>query len=475
MNGFLFEKGDKSLEIRFDYQGKTNLKQKQYFETLFDKSWKLKNEYDEFSYFGAFRCGKSFSQQLSVYLICCAYSNTKAVYVRDTYDQLKDSVIKQFNDLFAEWGEYEYYESAREARFKNGSVLKFRTFEKDTGILSAEYDLIAVCQAEDLNYELFLQLIGRASGKVLGEKGIILVEGNPAAGWVKERYKDQIEAVLKDKRIFFLEGKTEDNPHITKEYIKSLIDNYPKFWLDRYLYGLWDNRDELVLSEFNENENLIDVIDPKIIHKDYIRRNGFDYGWENPTANIWGYVDYDGFLTIYDEYYANHTLSIDIAKATFRHDYEEVNGILQKVRSILTAADHSMKGIKRPVKDDEIRTVWTELEDAGMKLLPCNKEELSNIVLTNTLFKTKKIRITKNCVNLIREIKNWKWKRIKLGQDKNQFEEPTDKDNHGCDALNYLVAELFGREAKDSAKEKLHNESILKAVMKKDFSISNLS
>ena len=41
-----------------------------------------------------------------------------------------------------------------------------------------------------------MQLIGRASGKVLGEKGIILVEGNPAAGWVKDRYKDQTQAVF---------------------------------------------------------------------------------------------------------------------------------------------------------------------------------------------------------------------------------------------------------------------------------------
>jgi PBSX family phage terminase large subunit len=475
MNGFRFEKGDAVKDIRFDFEGRTNTKQKQYFETLFGKNWKLKNEYDEFSYFGAFRCGKSFSQQLSVYLICCAYPNTKAVYIRDTYDQLQDSVIKQFNDLFSEWGAYEYYQSAREARFKNGSVLKFRTFEKDTGILSAEYDLIAVCQAEDLPYELFLQLIGRASGKILGEKGIILVEGNPAAGWVKERYKDQLQEVLKAKRIFFLEGKTQDNPHITKAYIQSLLESYPKFWLDRYFYGLWDNRDELVLSEFNENENVCDIVDPKSIHRDYIRRNGFDWGWVNPCANLWGYTDYDGVLTIYDEWYQNKTLPEDVAKATFKHDFEDRDGKRIKVRNILTVADYAMKGLKMPVKEFEDRTVWSELEDNGMKLIPCNKEELSNIVLVNILLKTKKLRIAKNCVNLIKEVKNWKWKRIKLGADKNQFEEPTDKDNHGCDALSYLCAELFGRESKDSAKEKLHNESILRALMKPDFKISSLS
>ena len=472
MNGFLLEHGDQRKEIRFDYDGRTNEKQKKYFETLFDNvTLKIRLDYDEYSYFGAFRCAKSFSQQLAVYLICLSNANCKAIYVRDTYDQLKDSVIKQFNDEFQHLGAYEYYESAREARFKNGSVLKFRTFEKDTGILSAEYDLIAVCQAEDLPYELFLQLIGRASGKILGNKGIILVEGNPANGWVKERYKDQTETILKSKRIFFLEGQTEDNPHITKEYIKSLLDNYPKFWLDRYFYGLWDNRDELVFSEFNENDNICDIIDPHVldkehpngIHRDYIKRNGFDWGWVNPSANLWGFVDYDGVLTIYDELYKNKTLPENMAKECLKHG------------KILTVADHAMKGLKMPIKDFEDRTVWSELERFGMLLLPCNKEELSNIVLVNSLFKTKKIRICKNCVNLIREIKNWKWKRIKLGADKNQFEEPIDKDNHGCDALDYLCADIFGRVAEDSEKKDLHERSILKQIISNPMKITSLS
>ena len=467
MNGFELSYGDQKKTIRFDNDGRTNEKQKLYFETLFDKDFRLRPDYDEFSYFGAFRSSKSFSQQLAVYLLCLAYPKLKVLFIRDTYDQLKDSVIKQFNDEFEYLGAYDYRISDRVAHFKNGSTIAFRTFEKDTGILSTEYDVIAVCQAEDTAYELFLQLIGRASGKILGKKGIILTEGNPASGWVKDRYKDQLPEVLKQKRIFFLEGRTEDNPWITKEYIQSLIDNYPKFWLDRYLYGLWDNREELVFSEFIDKPypegNVIDIIDPKTIHKDYIRRNGFDWGWVNPTANLWGYTDYDSVLRIYDEYYANKTLPETVSKECLRYG------------KILTVADHAMKGLKMPEREHEDRTVWSELEDNGMMLIPCNKEELSNIVLTNILFKTKKLLIAKNNVNLLREVKNWKWKRIKLGADKNQFEEPTDKDNHGCDALDYLVADLFGREAQDSEKKALHERSILKAIVTKDFKITSLS
>ena len=443
--------------VRFDKDGKENKKQVEYFSTLFNDDLTLKGNYDEFSYYGAFRCSKSFSQQLSVFLICNTYQNTKAIYIRDTYDQLKDSVIKQFLDEFEYLGTFAYIKSERKCYFKNGSTLIFRAFDKDTGILSAEYDLAAVCQAEDVSVDLLLQLFGRLSGRIL-PRPLLLTEGNPASGFVKERYKDQTREALEAKGIFFIEGQTQDNPWVTPQYIQRLIDNYPKWWLDRYLYGLWDNREELIFSEFNDFKHIIDPIDPKTIHRDYIRRNGLDFGWVNPTASLFGFVDYDGVLTIYDEYYqpSKGLLFSEIAKECNRHG------------KIIHVADHAMKGMKLPAEAEsshEDRTVWTELEKAGMLLTPCNKEELSNIVLVNSIMKQGKFRVTRNCVNAIREWKNWKWKRLKLGADKNQPEEPVDKDNHACDGLDYLCADLFGRVSVDSDKKKEYEHSILKAVI----------
>lgn len=428
-------------EIKFYKKDRENSKQVQYINSIFKDDLRLQGQYSEFAYFGAFRCGKSFTQQLSLFLLCLNYSHTKAVYVRDTYDQLKDSVIKQFNDEFLYLDAYEYRVSDRIAKFRNGSEMRFRAFDYDTNILSSEYDAIGVCQAEDINYELFLQLIGRASGQVLGKKGILLVEGNPASGWVKERYKDQTQEMLNQKSIFFIEGQTRDNPWVTQEYIQSLIDNYPQFWLDRYLYGIWDNREELIFSEFDEKENIVDIIDPDKIPKSYVKRNSLDWGWVNPAAILYAFMDYDGSLTVYDEFYKNKTLP------------EDLRLIVNKYGRIATVADHSMKGLKLPVRDDENRTVWSVLAEGsdGVPLIACNKEELSNIVLTNSMFKKRKIKITKNCVNLIREIKNWKWKKLSLGSGKNMPEEVTDKDNHACDGLNYLVADLYGQEAPNPA------------------------
>ena len=59
----------------------------------------------------------------------------------------------------------------------------------------------------------------------------------------------------------------------------------------------------------------------------------------------------------------------------------------------------------------------------------------------NEFFKNDKLFITKNCVNTIREIQNWKWKKLKPLQaaTKNEPDEPMDKDEHSCDCLRYLV------------------------------------
>ena len=410
--------------ISFEKDGIWNVPQHKYFNALFNPDLMLKGDYDEAAYFGAFRCAKSFSQQLAVYLICSKYGNVRCTYVRDTYDELESSVIEQFNQDFQRFGNYNYLKSNRTATFKGTkSIIYFRAFNYDTDILSSERDLIAACQVEDIPEELFLQFFGRLSGKAL-PRPLLLTEGNPANNYVKRRYKDAKESELKEKRIFYTQGCTQDNPYITADYTQRIRENYPAFWVARYLDSEWTNLDELVFSEFRELNNLIEPINPKNAEV-FKRRISLDYGWINPTAVLWGYVDYDGILTIYDEWYGVKTIPVDIARNANKHG------------KILCVADYSIKA----AGDDGVST-WQKLQDAGMNLVESNKDELANIVLVNSLLKNKRIKITKNCVNLLQELTNLKWKKRKLGQEVNAKEEPIDKDNHGTDALLYMVADL---------------------------------
>ena len=436
LNGIIINgENGKEKTIDFTYQGKTNIKQRDYFNAMFNNDLTVKLDYNEFYYGGAFRCGKSASQQLAVFLLASKYPLLKVLYVRDTYDELKVSVIKQFNDEFEYLGNYTYLKSERTATFPNGSVIYFRAFNYDTDILSAEYDVICSCQVEDLSEELFLQFFGRLSGKILPSP-LLLTEGNPAANYVKKRYKDTPKQELSKNRIFAItDGKTSDNPFVMPGYIERIRANYPDFWCARYLDANWDKLSDMVFSEFREDYLVNPVSFESIKH--FKVKGGLDYGWVNPTALVWGVVDYDGNIKIFDEWGGTHKTALDIRLGAARY------GRLPIV------ADYS---IKSPDRDG--KSLWQDLtRQEGLLLEESNKNELSNIVLVNSLFKTHRLTITNNCVELIKEIRNYKWKKLKLGQEKNQAEQTVDKDNHYIDALLYLLASLEEIKVADPAKE----------------------
>lgn len=408
-------------------------KQTEFWDNLFDDNCKIiNNPYKEFYSIGGFGSGKSRIINMSVNVICNNYPNSHGCYIRNTYQELKDSVIPQYLQYEPrEVYKYKYNKSERTCEYKNGTRLDFRAFDKDVKILSNEYDFIAYSQIEEINQDLFFQSLGRCRRMLGGlPKNVILAEGNPSSGWLKRRIKDN-----KPKDVYLIESMTRDNPFLPVGYEQRMRDNYPDFWIARYLDGEWSSFDEMVFSEFREKVNIIDPVAYKYIEA-YKQRLGLDYGWINPTAIVWGCIDYEGTVIIFDEWGGSQQTMSDIALNARKHGNK------------LIIADYS---IKRPDRDG--RSVWDDLVASGLNLEPSNKQELENIVLTNSLLKSKRLLITKNCVNLISEMTNYKWRRLKIGQDKNRPEETVDKDNHYIDALLYLLASLEELRTPDPRKE----------------------
>ena len=93
-----------------------NPTQEKYFEAVFndDLTINTNNKYKEFAFYGGYRAGKSFVQQLTMYLICNKYNNIRCVYVRNTYPELKDTVIPQFRGAFEKYGTFNYVESSKD-------------------------------------------------------------------------------------------------------------------------------------------------------------------------------------------------------------------------------------------------------------------------------------------------------------------------------------------------------------------------
>ena len=392
------------------------------------------NGIKQFAFFGGFRSGKSFLFQFITFLLCLKYAGLQVIYVRKTYDQLKDSVIKQFRNDFEKYGQFKYIESSKEgsriARFNNGSSIVFRAFDCDTNILSAEYDLACVCQVEDIQEELYKQLFGRLSGSKM-PKTFMLVEGNPKGNWVKRTFYDLTEEERQQKKIFFYNAPTTANvDNLPTDYVDTLKLQYSDRDFKRWAMGDWQNLYGLVFSEFNEDINIIPSIQFKDIGSGEKILIGGDYGWRNPSAFLWGVKTYDDDIIIFDEFYKSECLPEELARENLRHG------------TFTTVMDFA---IKRPDRDG--KSLWDTLAKLGMRLVESNKDEMNNIVTVNSLFKQGRLFICENCINLIWELKNYKFKEVRMGADKNLDETPVDKDNHAIDALLYLTQAILTRKS----------------------------
>ena len=412
---------------------KFNPAQTQMINQILNDDLSLKdNNIKQFIFMGGFRSGKSFLFQFITFLLCLKYPGLRVIYVRKTYDQLKDSVIKQFRDDFEKYNQFTYVESSKEgsriAKFNNGSSIVFRAFDHDTNILSAEYDLACVCQIEDIQEELYKMLLGRLSGSLM-PKTFIMGEGNPKGNWVKRTFYDLTDEEREQKKIFFLNSPTTANlDNLPEDYLQTLKEQYSERDFKRWAMGDWQNLYGLVFSEFNEQTCIIPPIHFEDIGSGEKILIGGDYGWRNPSAFLWGVKTYDDDIIIFDEFYKTECLPDELARENLRYG------------TFTTVMDFA---IKRPDRDG--KSLWDTLVKLGLRLVESNKDEMNNIVIVNSLFKQGRLLICSNCVNLIWELKNYKFREARMGADKNLDETPIDKDNHAIDALLYLVQAILNR------------------------------
>jgi PBSX family phage terminase large subunit len=405
-----------------------------FWQALFTPSGEidLSTPFNEFAFWGGYGAGKTMVVLLALYNLCQMYPRLRCTLIRETYTQLDDTVIADFNDMF-EGNGYRHMQQQKEMRFQNGALLRFRAFDMPEKILGGSIDVIALSQAEQIPKKLFKEIFGRQRGSSTLKRKILITEGNPAECWAKERYIDNPIP----ENIFFLNASTYDNREYldreSPDFIKNMEQNFTEDEIASRIRGEWNTHSLMVFSSFKADMNIVDPFQVEPGMKIIL---GGDYGYRNPSALVWILKDFDGNLIVFDEWYMAEQSVDQIAAEMKRH------GKLPVIYDYST---------KRPDRDG--KSVWSDLEKEGIPLIECNKDELRNISHTNKLFKTCRLFITKNCTNLIKEVKNYHWKKLSIRSDLNMPESTQDKDNHAIDALLYAVAFIEDLYSKDPKKD----------------------
>lgn len=403
------------------------------------------NTYSLFS--GGFGSGKTVALVLKALLISQAMPGNFGLIGRLTYPELRDTTQKTFfefcpPDWYSEsrggvWNKSENY-----IRLYNGSEIIFRHLDNisERELLSLNLGWFGIDQAEETSESVFQILQSRLrNNKIPRRYGFLIC--NPAGhNWLWHRFHPESKERMNDG--YYVESTTYDNKaNLPQDYITHMEESYTEEMVKRYLYGSWDVFEGQVFTEFDKK---IHVIDPFDIPQHWERLVSIDHGLVNPTAVLWGAIDQDGNIFIYDEHYqAGRPISYHAAEIKKKTGKQQIS---------LMIIDPSTVAKTRE-KDGFPYSIIQEYNDCKLYPVPGNNDVSASINRIKEFLKVQPKRfhptngkvgsprlfIFRNCENMISEISKYHWKKLRSLNPQNPLEQTSDIDDHTVDALRYMV------------------------------------
>ena len=188
---------------------------------------------------GGFGCGKSLMLVLKAIDLALRYPGNFILMGRQTYIQLRDSLLKEFLVTCPPSLIAQYYKAEMKIEMINGSEIIFRHLDKiaEQEVRSMNLGAAFIDQAEDIDRGVFLALLGRLRrAGVEDQDRKLIMSMNPELTWhyaeFKQNPKDHYELI---------EASTYENKdNLPPGYIENLEQNYPENYRKQYMEGVWD-------------------------------------------------------------------------------------------------------------------------------------------------------------------------------------------------------------------------------------------
>lgn len=260
--------------------------------------------------------------------------------------------------------------------------------------------------------------------RVLDRKGDVFGTMTPLKGltWV---YDEIYLNRHGDKEVYYIQMEWADNPFLDAEEIASITAGLSEEALESRRYGRFRANSGLVYPEFDESVHVIDGFDVPLDWQDTI---SIDPGLRNPLSAHFYCVDYDGNIYVVAEHYAADK-DVDYHAACIKRIADELNWHRNSAGK-LTALIDSAAG-QRTLAG--LKSVSELFNERGFSVNPkVNKELFSGISRVRSYFceRPPRIFIFRSCVNLIRELKSYRW-----GNE----DAPIKRDDHSLDELRYYI------------------------------------
>jgi phage terminase large subunit len=374
---------------------------------IFSKNLKAYNDEKRFIINqGGTSSGKTWAILQLLYLIAVNRQGILISIVSETLPHLKKGAMRDLQVILEKIGAYndEMHNKSTNSFIIGKSTIEFFSADNSGKVRGPRRDILYINECNNVYRETFDQLAIRT-------REVIFLDYNPTG----EFYVHSDIFGRKDVSYEFIKSTYRDNhllePVLVKE-IERRKETDPNWWkvygegelgmLEGVVFNNWSTCDEMPET-------------PR-------RVIGVDFGFTNdPTA-------------IVDVRYQNGEIWIDeLIYETGLTNQNIANFLKQEeINKVVTVCDSA-----------EPKSIY-ELTLNGVRAIPCVKgtDSVRNGI---DLMKQYKINVSKRSVNVIKELRNYRWK---VDRDGKPLNVPVDIYNHAIDSIRYAVSHLVGAENK---------------------------
>lgn len=388
--------------------------------------------------------GKSVAGLHKVFWVCDKYPSLRAIMVRKTRASLTQTGMVTFEQKVLPSPNYlPFHGGDQEYRYPNGSILAVAGMDKPSKILSSEWDIAFVQQAEELNIEDWECLITRLRNWKMPYQQLI-GDCNPAqpTHWIKQR--------AAAGQLALLESRHEDNPLLWDEQAKQWTETGQEYLrgLDsltgvryrRLRLGQWAAAEGAVYEQSWDRS--IHVIDRFPIPEEWPRYWAVDFGYTNPfVLQCWA-QDPDGRLYRYREIYKTKTLVEDHAKLIRKITKEE-----PKPRAII--CDHDAEDRATLERHLDMKTIGAyKAVSPGIQAVETRLRKAGDGKPRLFFMRDSVVEIDKELESKHKptrtedEMESYVWD---VSNGRKKGEEPVKEDDHGCLVAGTMIATRKGQ------------------------------
>jgi phage terminase large subunit len=369
---------------------------------------------------GGTSSGKTYA--IEQVLFCLAAENEKQVItvVGQDIPNLKSGALRDAQVIHSESDMLKrliksFNHTDRIFQFKNGSIIEFKSYANAQDAKSGKRDYLFVNEANGVGWEVYTEL-------ALRTKKRIFIDYNPNNGfWVHDKLigKPGVQLFISDHRH---NPFTED---LLRKKIESLKDEDIELW-KVYARGLTGKINGLVF----DNWQICEAIPPdaKLIAA------GLDFGFTIDETGCLQVYKQNGELWIDELIYETRLTNTDLARRL------AASGISKATEIIADSAE--------PKSIEELKRMGWFITGA--------KKGADSIKNSIDILKRYKLNVTRNSVNLRKELGRYKWRTDNDGRTLNQ---PVDTCNHLIDPLRYVALNKLNTRGGNNVKSRLPQAS----------------